>query len=101
MITMGKDEGVFNATNQRFCLRELARHVVLNDSVDPLGVVPWPPRSRTRHRETVVELEDAMEWECGDQVLARQDTNSKSKDRIWFPSSSSAFMSSIPKTTRL
>ena len=40
-----------------------------------------------------------MEWECGDQLLARQDTNSKSKGRIFrtcscvrSPCSSSAFM---------
>ena len=38
MIMTGMDEGVFNATHRPFCLRELARHVVVNDSVDPLGV---------------------------------------------------------------
>ena len=38
MVMMGKDEGVFNATNRSFCVRELARHVVVNDSVNPFNV---------------------------------------------------------------
>ena len=60
---------------------------------------PWPPRSRLRHRESVVELEDATKWECGDQALAPEDTNSQSEGRIFrtcpcvrSPRSSSAFM---------
>ena len=34
----GMDEGVFNATHRPFCLRELARHVVVNDSVNLFNV---------------------------------------------------------------
>ena len=34
----GMDEGGFNATHRPFCLRELARHVVVNDSVNPFNV---------------------------------------------------------------
>ena len=34
----GMDEGVFKATHRPFCLRKLAKHVVVNDSVNPFDV---------------------------------------------------------------